>query len=47
MEDARNRIKELLEQYLIAGSTESSPENLRVLAEHYCDKIRIHEGVAS
>lgn len=32
--------KELLEQYVLAGSTDTSPEKLRGLAEHFCDNIR-------
>lgn len=33
--------EELLEQYILAGSTRTKPEQLRVLAEHFCDKIRM------
>jgi hypothetical protein len=33
--------EELLEQYVLAGSTKAKPEQLRVLAEHFCDKIRL------
>ncbi|MBS1955216.1 MAG: HEAT repeat domain-containing protein [Cyanobacteria bacterium SZAS-4] len=33
--------KELLEQYVLAGSSKTKPEQLRVLAEHFCDKIRL------
>ncbi|HEY9755207.1 MAG TPA: hypothetical protein V6C97_08600 [Oculatellaceae cyanobacterium] len=33
--------KELLEQYVLAGSPKTKPEQLRVLAEHFCDKIRM------
>ena len=33
--------QELLEQYILAGSTKTRPEQLRVLAEHFCDKIRL------
>ena len=40
MEATRLLNKELLEQYILAGSTNTSPEKLRVLAEHFCDKIR-------
>lgn len=38
---ARSLNKELLEQYILAGSADTSPEKLRVLAEHFCDKIRL------
>jgi hypothetical protein len=33
--------KELLEQYLLAGSETVSINQLRVLASHFCDKIRL------
>lgn len=38
---ARSLNRELLEQYIIAGSADTSPEKLKVLAEHFCDKIRM------
>lgn len=41
MEAARLLNQELLEQYILAGSPHTSREQLRVLAEHFCDKIRI------
>lgn len=41
MEAARTLNEELLEQYILAGSSETNAEKLRVLAEHFCDKIRM------
>jgi hypothetical protein len=41
MEAARRLNKELLDQYILAGSKKAKPEQLRVLAEHFCDKIRL------
>lgn len=41
MEAMRILNKELLEQYILAGSARTSAEKLRVLAEHFCDKIRM------
>ena len=31
----------LLDQYILAGSVKATPEQLRMLAEHFCDKIRL------
>ncbi len=33
--------RELLEQYVLAGSKKANPEQLRVLSEHFWDKIRL------
>jgi hypothetical protein len=33
--------QELLEQYILAGSPEVTSEQLRTLADHFCDKIRL------
>jgi hypothetical protein len=33
--------RKLLEQYVLAGSMQTKPEQLKVLAEHFCDKIRM------
>jgi hypothetical protein len=33
--------EELLDQYIAAGSSDTKLEQLRVLAEHFCDKIRM------
>lgn len=41
MEADRTLNKELLEQYILAGCATTSADNLRVLAEHFCDKIRM------
>lgn len=41
MEAARTLNKELLEQYILAGCVTTNAEKLRVLAEHFCDKIRM------
>lgn len=39
--DARIFNEALLEQYLLAGSENTKAEQLRVLADHFCDKIRM------
>lgn len=33
--------KELLDQYILAGSDNSDPGTLRILAKHFCDKISL------
>jgi len=38
---AVNLKKELIEQYVLAGSENARIEQLRLLSEHYCDKIRL------
>ena len=41
MEADRILNEELIKQYIVAGSTRTRSEKLRVLAEHFCDKIRM------
>lgn len=41
MEVVRKLNEELLEQYIRAGSDVTSHSQLRDLAEHFCDKIRM------
>lgn len=41
MEADRILNEELIKQYIMAGSTRTRSEKLRVLAEHFCDKIRM------
>jgi hypothetical protein len=36
-----NLNKELLEQYILAGSPEVTAKQLRTLSKHFCDKIRL------
>ena len=38
---AVNLNKEIIEQYIKAGAADAHAEQLRVLAEHHCDKIRL------
>ena len=33
--------QELLEQYILAGSSDATPDQLRQLADHFCDKVRL------
>lgn len=40
MEAARLN-EDLLDQYILTGSEKAKVEQLRVLAEHFCDKIRL------
>jgi hypothetical protein len=41
MDTTKQLNDELLEQYIMAGSTGTGAEQLRVLSEHYCGRVRL------